>query len=54
MNDIEKKTEIIKEEIDKNGELEIEGNSLDVSKAIDYLLSLQKKEIKKENKNDKN
>lgn len=52
--EIEKVIEMIKGKIDENGELEIEGNSLDVSKAIDYLLSLQKKEIKKENKNDKN
>lgn len=52
--EIEKIVEMIKGRIDENGGLEIEGNSLDVSKAIDYLLSLQKKEIKKENKNDKN
>ena len=52
--EIEKIVEMIKGKIDENGELEIEGNSLDVSKAIDYLLNLQKKEIKKENKNDKN
>ena len=52
--EIEKVIEMIKGKIDENGGLEIEGNSLDVSKAIDYLLSLQKKEIKKENKNDKN